>query len=67
MMQFHYLIKNELINVNEKLSEVTYTITREGLAYLKRKKKITITEMVNFSYCYNDLTQKFFEENCKSF
>ncbi|HRG59343.1 MAG TPA: hypothetical protein PK323_10330 [Bacteroidia bacterium] len=64
MMQFHYLIKNELIIVDETLSEVTYNITRDGFLYLKRKKKITMTEMVNFTYCYNDLTQKFFKENC---
>lgn len=64
LMQIHYLIKNELIKEIEKAGEIQYEITRDGVDFMQNKKKITMTEIFNFNYCYNDILQSFFTESC---
>ncbi|MDE5418461.1 hypothetical protein L3049_10615 [Labilibaculum sp. DW002] len=53
-MQFHYLIKNELITENNS----SYKIELKGLEFLKKKRKIQNTETVEFEYFYDDLSME---------
>ena len=53
-IQFHYLIKNNLIRETAN----NYEITFEGLDFLNQKKTIPILEAETFSFIYNDLTQE---------
>lgn len=59
--QFHYLIKNGLIEEATEGNEVQYEITYEGISFLEKRKKITSIETVEFKYFYNDLTQDFLD------
>lgn len=66
-MQFHFLIKNDLIRDTGEEYEITY----EGIQFLKNKSKIKNVETIDFeyfvtermSYLKNDLTQEFFNPN----
>lgn len=62
-MQFHFLIKNGLLNETAISSDTEYEITFEGLSFLDRKKKITAVETVEFEYFYNDLTLEFLDKH----
>ena len=62
-MQFHFLIKNGLLNDTPISNDTEYEITFEGLSFLERKKKITAVEMVEFEYFYNDLALEFLDKN----
>lgn len=62
-MQFHFLIKNGLLNETLIGNDTQYEITFEGLAFLERKKKITAVETVEFEYFYNDLTLEFLDKH----
>jgi len=53
-MQFHYLIKNELITENNG----NYVIEHKGLEFLKNKTKIQNAETIEFEYFYNDLSME---------
>ncbi|MFC4691276.1 hypothetical protein ACFO5T_12630 [Dokdonia genika] len=59
-VQFHFLIKNGMIveKVNDNL--LSYTLTKDGIAFLKKKKKIRELEIVPFEFYYNDLLKSFF-------
>lgn len=57
-MQFHYLIKNELLDEVIEDVNLTYQITHEGISFLKKKKKIANIETVDFEYFYNDLSME---------
>jgi len=58
IMQFHYLLKNELI-IEELGNDVTtYQLTHEGISFLKNKTKIQNMETVEFEYFYNDLSME---------
>lgn len=59
--QFHYLIKNGLIEETTKGNKVKYEITSEGISFLEKRKKITSIETEEFKYFYNDLTQDFLD------
>ena len=56
-MQFHFLIKNELLDED---NEHIYQITPEGISFLKNKTKIQNMETVEFEYLYNDLSMEYF-------
>lgn len=62
-MQFHFLIKNGLLNETPSSNDTEYEITFEGLSFLDRKKKITAVETVEFEYFYNDLTLEFLDKH----
>lgn len=62
-MQFHFLIKNGLLNETPISNDTEYEITFDGLSFLERKKKITTTETVEFEYFYNDLTFEFLDKH----
>lgn len=55
-IQFHYLIKNELIEENYK--DDSYEITHKGISYLKGISKIQNLETIEFEYFYNDLSME---------
>lgn len=59
--QFHFLIKNGLLDETPKSDDTEYEITFDGLSFLERKKKITSVETVEFEYFYNDLTLEFLD------
>jgi len=53
-MQFHYLIKNDLITENNN----SYNIELKGVEFLKNKRKIQNTETIEFEYFYDDLSME---------
>ncbi|MEL0643315.1 hypothetical protein V6251_02905 [Olleya sp. Ti.3.14] len=55
-MQFHYLLKNDLIT--ETING--YQITGIGINFLNKKHKIKQVEVVEFKYYYNAITQTYF-------
>lgn len=55
-MQFHFLLKNDLI-VEQKEA---YSITQNGLNFLNREHKINQAEVVEFKYYFNDITKTYF-------
>lgn len=57
-MQFHYLIKNELLEEIIEDGNLSYRITHEGISFLKNKKKIPNIETVDFEYFYDDLSME---------
>lgn len=57
--QFHYLIKNGLLDETPVSNDTVYKITIDGKAFLERRKKITSIETIRFEYYYNDLTLEF--------
>lgn len=65
-VQFHFLIKNDMIRETE-MGE--YEITHEGVAFLQNKVKVKNIETIEFEYFVtdkvdylkNDLTQEFFD------
>lgn len=59
-VQFHFLIKNGMIveKVNDNL--LSYSLTKDGKAFLKKRKKIKELEIVPFEFYYNDLLKSFF-------
>lgn len=67
-VQFHFLIKNDLIRETQI---GVYEITHEGLSFLQNKTKLKNIETVEFEYYItekmdylkNDLTQDFFDPN----
>jgi predicted transcriptional regulator len=59
--QFHFLLKNALLNETSINNDTVYEITFEGLSFLERKKKITAVETIEFEYFYNDLTLQFLD------
>ncbi len=59
-MQFHYLLKNELIEENYKKGDTIYIITHKGISFLKGKSKVQNIETVEFEYFYNDLSKEYF-------
>jgi hypothetical protein len=61
-MQFHFLIKNNLLNETPISKDTVYEITFDGLSFLDRKKKVTTVETVEFEYFYNDLTLEFLDK-----
>lgn len=61
-MQFHFLIKNNLLNETPISNDTEYEITFDGLSFLDRKKKVTAVETVEFEYFYNDLTLEFLDK-----
>lgn len=61
-MQFHFLIKNNLLNEAPISNDTEYEITFDGLSFLDRKKKVTAVETVEFEYFYNDLTLEFLDK-----
>ncbi|WP_417557306.1 hypothetical protein [Mesoflavibacter zeaxanthinifaciens] len=56
-MQFHYLLKNNLITEQKE----GYVITRNGLNFLNKKYNITQVEVIEFKYYYNAMTQTYFD------
>ncbi len=54
--QFHYLIKNGLLDEAPVSNDTVHKITIDGKAFLERRKKITSIETIRFEYYYNDLT-----------
>lgn len=61
--QFHFLIKNGLLNEKPISNDTEYEITFEGFSFLERKKKVTAVETVEFEYFYNDLTVEFLDKH----
>lgn len=61
--QFHFLLKNGLLNETPISNDTEYEITFEGFSFLERKKKITAVETVEFEYFYNDLTLEFLDKH----
>jgi len=61
-MQFHFLIKNNLLNETPISNDTEYEITFDGLSFLDRKKKVTAVETIEFEYFYNDLTLEFLDK-----
>ncbi|GGG51628.1 hypothetical protein [Bizionia arctica] len=59
-VQFHFLIKNEMIIESIKDNETHYQITHNGKAFLQKKKKLKSLETIPFRFKYNDLLQSFF-------
>ncbi|MGB1205493.1 MAG: hypothetical protein ACPG5B_07605 [Chitinophagales bacterium] len=65
-MQFHFLLKNDLIR---EIENDAYEITRKGIDFLQNKTKIKNIETIEFEYFVtenmrylkNDLTQDFFD------
>lgn len=65
-MQFHFLLKNDLIR---ELEMGVYEVTHEGINFLEEKTKIRNIETIEFEYFVtermdflkNDLTQDFFD------
>jgi len=57
-MQFHYLLKNELVEENYKNGNAIYEITHKGISFLKGKSKVHNIETVEFEYFYNDLSME---------
>lgn len=66
-MQFHFLIKNNLLNETPISNDTEYEITFDGLSFLDRKKKVTAVETVEFEYFYNDLTLEFLDKQSFDF
>ena len=60
--QFHFLLKNGLLNETAISNDTAYALTFEGVSFLDRKKKITAVETVEFDYFYNDLTLEFLDK-----
>lgn len=64
-IQFHFLLKNDLIR---ELGDNSFELTHEGISFLENKKKIKNMETTEFeyflperiNYLKNDLTQEFF-------
>ena len=62
-MQFHFLIKIDLIKETITKNKVKYQITQLGQEFVKNKrKKRTETEIIEVNYLLNDLTDEFFDE-----
>jgi len=61
--QFHFLLKNGLLNETLISNDSKYEITFEGFSFLDKKKKITAVETVEFEYFYNDLTLEFLDKH----
>jgi|JI10StandDraft_1071094.scaffolds.fasta_scaffold148668_1 hypothetical protein len=61
--QFHFLLKNGLLNEAPISNDTEYEITFEGFSFLDRKKKIIAVETVEFEYFYNDLTLEFLDKH----
>jgi len=61
--QFHFLLKNGLLNETPISNDSKYEITFEGFSFLDKKKKITAVETVEFEYFYNDLTLEFLDKH----
>ncbi|MEQ9308515.1 MAG: hypothetical protein RLN90_03610 [Balneolaceae bacterium] len=59
--QFHFLIKNGLLDETPTSNDTKYEITHDGVSFLERKKKVTSVETVEFEYFYNDLTLEFLD------
>lgn len=67
-VQFHFLLKNDLIR---EIENGVYEITHEGISFLENKTKLKNIETVEFEYFVtekmdylkNDLTQDFFNPN----
>lgn len=57
-MQFHYLLKNELVVENFKNGITNYEITHKGISFLKGKSKVQNIETVEFEYYYSDLSME---------
>ncbi len=57
-MQFHYLLKNELVEENYENGCAIYKITHKGISFLKGKSKVQNIEIVEFEYFYNDLSME---------
>ncbi len=57
-MQFHYLLKNELIEEKYEKGNSIYEITHKGISFLKGKSKVQNIETVEFEYFYNDLSME---------
>ncbi|MCG8812566.1 hypothetical protein G1K66_04745 [Tenacibaculum finnmarkense] len=57
-IQFHYLIKNELIEEIYSNGNTIYKITNRGISFLERKSKIQNIETIDFNYFYNDLSKE---------
>lgn len=55
-MQFHYLLKNDLIT--ETING--YQITRIGINFLNKNHNLQQVELVDFKYYYNAITQTYF-------
>ncbi|WP_430410865.1 hypothetical protein [Kordia sp.] len=63
IMQFHYLLKNELMTESIQNDEIIYKVTHIGNEFLRNKTKIQNLETIDFEYYYSDLTQDFFDIN----
>jgi predicted transcriptional regulator len=61
--QFHFLLKNGLLNETPISNDTEYEITFEGFSFLDRKKKITAVETIEFEYFYNELTLEFLDKH----
>ncbi|WP_370408710.1 hypothetical protein [Tenacibaculum dicentrarchi] len=57
-IQFHYLIKNELIEEIYSNGNTIYKITNRGISFLNGKSKIQNIETIEFNYFYNDLSKE---------
>lgn len=57
-IQFHFLIKNELLDEEISNKEQIYQITNEGISFLKNKTTIQNMETIEFEYFYNDLSME---------
>ncbi|MFL0072646.1 hypothetical protein [Tenacibaculum maritimum] len=60
-MQFHYLIKNGLLDEEIENGLQNYQITHEGISFLKNKTKTQNMETIDFEYFYNDLSKEYFD------
>ena len=61
-IQFHFLIKNGLLNYIQLNGDIQYEITFDGLSFLENKKKIPNIETIDFEYVYSELTLEFLEK-----
>lgn len=62
-IQFHFLLKNGLLNEIALSNDIEYEVTFEGLSFLNKEKKITSVETVEFEYFYNELTLEFLDKH----
>lgn len=60
--QFHFLLKNGLLEETPIINDTEYEITFEGLSFLDRKKTVTSVETVEFEYLYSDFTLEFLDK-----
>ena len=58
-MQFHFLLKHQLLEEELKNNEVIYQITHEGIEFLEKRTKIPNIELIEFEYFYNDLLKEY--------